>query len=45
EHRWHLSEEAGRDVGMDEAVDSYVENILRAAPEERVIVQPSAEPK
>ena len=39
EHRWHLSEEAGRDVGMDEAVDSYVENVLRAAPEERVIVE------
>jgi tRNA A-37 threonylcarbamoyl transferase component Bud32 len=40
EHRWHLSEEAGRDVGMDEAVESYVENVLRAAPEERVIVEP-----
>ena len=39
EHRWHLSEQAGRDVGMDEAVDSYVENVLRAAPEERVIVE------
>ena len=39
DHRWHLSEQAGRDVGMDEAVESYVENILRAAPEERVIVE------
>jgi hypothetical protein len=25
---------------MDEAVESYVENVLRAAPEERVIVEP-----
>ena len=39
EHRWHLPREPGRDVGMDEAVDSYVENVLRAAPEERVIVE------
>ena len=42
EHRWQLSEHAGRDVGMDEAVDSYVENVLRAAPEERVIVEQNA---
>jgi hypothetical protein len=39
DHRWYLSEQAGRDVGMDEAVESYVENVLRAAPEERVIVE------
>jgi tRNA A-37 threonylcarbamoyl transferase component Bud32 len=39
DHRWYLSEQEGRDVGMDEAVESYVENILRAAPEERVIVE------
>ena len=40
DHRWYLSEQAGRDVGMDEVVESYVENVLRAAPEERVIVEP-----
>jgi hypothetical protein len=45
DHRWYLSEQEGRDVGMDEAAESYVENILRAAPEERVIVEPSAESK
>jgi tRNA A-37 threonylcarbamoyl transferase component Bud32 len=39
DHRWYLSEQAGRDVGMDEAVESYIENVLRAAPEERVIVE------
>jgi hypothetical protein len=26
---------------MDEAVQSYIENVLRPAPEERVIVQPT----
>jgi hypothetical protein len=41
DHRWYLSEQAGRDVGMDEAVHSYIENVLRPAPEERVIVQPT----
>jgi hypothetical protein len=40
DHRWYLSEEAGRDVGMDEAVQSYIEDVLRPAPEERVIVEP-----
>ncbi len=39
DHRWYLSEQAGRDVGMDEAVKSYIENVLRAAPEERVVVE------
>ena len=24
EHRWYLSERAGRDVGLEEAVNSYV---------------------
>jgi hypothetical protein len=38
EHRWFLSEAAGRDVGMPEAVASYVENVLRYAPEERAVL-------
>ena len=36
EHRWFLSECAGKDVGMKKAVDSYVEQILRPAPDERL---------
>jgi Domain of unknown function (DUF4032)/Lipopolysaccharide kinase (Kdo/WaaP) family len=40
DHRWYLSEQAGRDIGMDEAVQSYIDNVLRPAPEERVIVEP-----
>ena len=35
DHRVKLSEEQGRDVPFDEAVASYVEDVLRAAPEER----------
>jgi hypothetical protein len=35
EHRWFLSEKAGRDIGMDEAIASYVEQVLRPAPDEK----------
>jgi hypothetical protein len=34
EHRWFASEQAGRDVGRDEALKSYVDE-LRALPDER----------
>ena len=43
EHRWFLSEKEGREVSMDEAVQSYVENVLRSAPYERVIVDTTEE--
>jgi tRNA A-37 threonylcarbamoyl transferase component Bud32 len=36
EHRWFLSERAGKDVGIDAAIESYVENVLRPAPDERL---------
>jgi hypothetical protein len=35
EHRWFLSERAGRDVGIDAAIASYVDTVLRRAPDER----------
>ena len=38
EHRWFLSERAGKDVGIDEAVRSYVERELPSRPAERVIL-------
>jgi tRNA A-37 threonylcarbamoyl transferase component Bud32 len=38
EHRWFLSESAGRDVGMDEAVLAYVDDVLRGLPDERAAV-------
>jgi hypothetical protein len=28
EHRWFMSEQAQRDVGLDIAVDDYVRNVL-----------------
>ena len=35
EHRWFLSERAGRDIGMGEAIASYVDQVLRPAPDEK----------
>jgi len=35
EHRWFLSEQAGRDVGMTKAIESYVEQVLRPALDEK----------
>ena len=32
EHRWFLSEQAGEDVGLLAAVDSYVDDVLRHHP-------------
>jgi Domain of unknown function (DUF4032)/Lipopolysaccharide kinase (Kdo/WaaP) family len=43
DHRWALSEDAGFDVGLDIAVVSYVENVLRGVPDERKILTPAAE--
>ena len=33
EHRWFMSEQAQRDVGLEAAVDDYVRNVLPNAPE------------
>ena len=38
EHRWFLSERAGKDVGIEEAVRSYVESELPRNPPERVVL-------
>jgi uncharacterized protein DUF4032/lipopolysaccharide kinase (Kdo/WaaP) family protein len=38
EHRWFLSEAAGADVGLKEAVASYVQNVLRHVPAERSVL-------
>jgi uncharacterized protein DUF4032/lipopolysaccharide kinase (Kdo/WaaP) family protein len=35
EHRWFLSEAAGEDVGLGEAVTSYVRDVLSPAPDEQ----------
>jgi tRNA A-37 threonylcarbamoyl transferase component Bud32 len=47
EHRWFLSERAGRDVGTSEAVRSYVDNVLPLKPDEHSVlaaVPPPARP-
>ena len=38
EHRWFLSERAGKDVGIEEAVRSYVESELPKRPSERFVL-------
>ncbi len=39
DHLWFLSEEAGHDVGLEEAVSSYVAEVLAKAPDERVVLE------
>ena len=39
EHRWFLSEKAGKDIGIDEAVRSYVEKELPLRRPERVVLE------
>ncbi|MBL8930137.1 MAG: DUF4032 domain-containing protein [Kineosporiaceae bacterium] len=38
EHRWYLSERRGHDVGLQEAVHSYVEGVLPLKPDESSVV-------
>jgi tRNA A-37 threonylcarbamoyl transferase component Bud32 len=38
EHRWFLSEQAGRDVGIQEAVRDYVRKVLVNKPDERAVL-------
>jgi len=40
EHRWFLSEQEHRDVPMDEAIGSYVGDILVSAPDEQLRIDP-----
>ncbi|MFI7586638.1 DUF4032 domain-containing protein [Spongisporangium articulatum] len=38
EHRWYLSENQGRDVGLDEAVSSYIGGVLVHKPDEAAVL-------
>jgi uncharacterized protein DUF4032/lipopolysaccharide kinase (Kdo/WaaP) family protein len=38
EHRWFLSEAAGRDVGLQTALTSYVETVLAFKPDEKAVL-------
>ena len=39
QHRWFLSERRGRDVGLQAAARSYVEDVLRHVPDERTLLE------
>jgi hypothetical protein len=39
QHRWFLSETKGADVGLDAAVRSYVEDVLRHVPDQRTLLE------
>jgi hypothetical protein len=45
EHRWFLSERAKRDVGMAEAVQSYIDEVLRFVPDEQRLLPDAAAPR
>jgi Domain of unknown function (DUF4032)/Lipopolysaccharide kinase (Kdo/WaaP) family len=38
EHRWFMSEQAGAEISMEEAAQSYVNTVLRGLPDEKVAV-------
>jgi len=40
EHRWFLSQQEGKDVGLMPAIDRYVEDVLRRVPDERQVLEP-----
>lgn len=44
EHRWYLSQVAGRDIGLPKAVASYVESVLPNEPDERTVLEPEGDP-
>jgi hypothetical protein len=42
EHRWFVSQAAGEDVGLMPAVQAYVDDVLRHAPDERTVLEPTS---
>ena len=45
DHLWYLSEEAGTDIGLPQATQSYIEDILRSLPvEAALLVDPGLDP-
>jgi hypothetical protein len=43
EHRWFLSENATIDIPLEDALDSYIENVLASAPDEVTISRQSSD--
>jgi hypothetical protein len=42
DHRWYLSEDAGRDVGTEAAVASYTRDVLPFEPDEQTLLGPAS---
>ena len=42
EHRWYLCEAAGSDIRLEEATESYVDEVLRHVPDERTLLDGGA---
>jgi hypothetical protein len=42
EHRWFLSQEQDEDIGLMPAVEAYVNDVLRHAPDERAVLEPGS---
>ncbi|MBF0671947.1 MAG: DUF4032 domain-containing protein [Salinibacterium sp.] len=40
DHRWFLSQNAGRDIPLAEAVSSYIDNVLRHRRDEATVIDP-----
>ena len=40
EHRWYMAQQAGHDVAREDAVASYVNNILPSKRDEAVLIEP-----
>lgn len=38
EHRWYIAQQRGADVPLTEAVDSYIDNVLRHRPDEDAVL-------
>lgn len=42
QHRWFLSEQRGEDTGLQAAIRSYIDNVLRHVPDERTLLDARA---
>ena len=40
DHRWYMSQNAGRDIPLAEAVTSYIDNVLRHRRDEATVIDP-----
>ncbi len=43
EHRWYMAQQAGHDVPREEALASYITNILQSKRDEAVLLEPASE--